>query len=292
MENQVEIINRLKEYFKHRDDVVLAYLFGSRAKGRETEGRSDYDIAVYFKSMEGVFEYEEFPREYEQEAKMWTDLSSIAKTDVDLVVLNRASPNIVFSAINGTIVLVERDRNVYIELLLRSSCDAADFRSFITDYIKIAERSKSLTEEDQKQLERVLHFIVDEMGRREDFTSIDQIKYTRDHLARKAVERWIELVVGASIDTAKILLASRHQSIPQGYVDTLLALQYLEGFEKERAHWLAQMVKYRNFLAHEYLDLRYVGVKKFLDFAEANYDYLVKYARGVIKDETEKKLLA
>ena len=43
------VVKTLQEYFRDRDDVVLAYLFGSQAKGTASPVRSDYDFAVYFK---------------------------------------------------------------------------------------------------------------------------------------------------------------------------------------------------------------------------------------------------
>lgn len=40
-------INNLKEYFEKNDDVVMAFMFGSRSK-QNVRLSSDWDIAVYF----------------------------------------------------------------------------------------------------------------------------------------------------------------------------------------------------------------------------------------------------
>lgn len=45
---QVSNISMLKKYFKENDFVVLAFLFGSRAKKLQRK-ISDWDIGVYFK---------------------------------------------------------------------------------------------------------------------------------------------------------------------------------------------------------------------------------------------------
>ena len=45
-------IKKLKTYFKNRDDVLMAFLFGSRAKGISAK-RSDWDIGVYLKPKYG-----------------------------------------------------------------------------------------------------------------------------------------------------------------------------------------------------------------------------------------------
>ncbi|MBI3442992.1 MAG: nucleotidyltransferase domain-containing protein [Candidatus Sungbacteria bacterium] len=43
---QEEKINKLREYFEGRDDVVMAFLFGSQAKGY-ARPESDWDIGVF-----------------------------------------------------------------------------------------------------------------------------------------------------------------------------------------------------------------------------------------------------
>ncbi|TAN62646.1 nucleotidyltransferase domain-containing protein, partial [bacterium] len=43
------MIEKLKDYFKKHPAVVMAFVFGSRGRG-EVSPRSDWDIAVYFKS--------------------------------------------------------------------------------------------------------------------------------------------------------------------------------------------------------------------------------------------------
>ena len=63
---QEERIKQLKTYFENRDDIVMAFLFGSQAKGRAHQG-SDWDIAVYFKPKVVSVEWEEQGREYLEE---------------------------------------------------------------------------------------------------------------------------------------------------------------------------------------------------------------------------------
>ncbi|MFH1713261.1 MAG: nucleotidyltransferase domain-containing protein, partial [Candidatus Jacksonbacteria bacterium] len=48
---------KLKTYFKNRDDVLMAFLFGSQAKGYSTK-RSDWDIGVYLKPKSGWLEWD------------------------------------------------------------------------------------------------------------------------------------------------------------------------------------------------------------------------------------------
>ena len=53
-------IERLKDYFDKRNDVVLAFLFGSHAKGAPyVHEHSDWDIGVYFTPTTGRLEWED-----------------------------------------------------------------------------------------------------------------------------------------------------------------------------------------------------------------------------------------
>lgn len=47
MDDREQKIEQLKDYFAERDDIVMAFLFGSRAKSR-SQALSDWDIGVYF----------------------------------------------------------------------------------------------------------------------------------------------------------------------------------------------------------------------------------------------------
>ena len=71
-------VSQIKEYFLKREDIVLAFIFGSKVKGEESK-ISDWDIGVYFKP-EKRLEIEE-TKSYPQVASVWADLADILKTD-------------------------------------------------------------------------------------------------------------------------------------------------------------------------------------------------------------------
>jgi len=50
MAQSEEKIKALKDYFARRNDVSMAFVFGSRAKNSAVK-ISDWDIAVYFKPL-------------------------------------------------------------------------------------------------------------------------------------------------------------------------------------------------------------------------------------------------
>lgn len=135
--DNLEIIKILKEYFEGRDNVLMAFLFGSYARGIQHR-ESDVDIAVYFKPKSGYLEWEEFDTKYEAEDTIWLDVERLLKQNVDLIVLNRARSTIAQSAINGIPIII-KDRGLYLDFMLRVTLEAEDFRETIEDYWRIKE---------------------------------------------------------------------------------------------------------------------------------------------------------
>ena len=71
-----EKISRLKKYFQKEPQVLLAFLFGSFAKGRAIK-ESDVDLAVYLSGKS-------------KQDRIWSKASQILEKEVDLICLNEA----------------------------------------------------------------------------------------------------------------------------------------------------------------------------------------------------------
>lgn len=126
-------IKPIKNYFENRRDVAFAFLFGSQAQGRATK-LSDVDVAVYF------YPEHRHPVEYEEEVfyqgenEIWSDLETILRREVELLVLNRVAASVAASAIRG-IPLVINDWGLYLDFMLIITDEADDFMDYIiNDY--------------------------------------------------------------------------------------------------------------------------------------------------------------
>ncbi len=270
-------IQALKAYFAKRDDVVMAFLFGSQAKGYARSG-SDWDIGVYFKpSLPHKLELEE-DQDYPAEHEIWGAVEKIVHAEVDLVVLNRAPASITDIAMRG-IPLVINDQTLWLEFLLRVTSEAIDFRKTAREYAEVYWRSSSLSETDRYTLDRRLVFLDGELNLLKEYHALDWTQYQQDNKTRRIVERAIENIMNAIIDISKTLLASEKREIPQTYRDIVRLAGTLPGAEQEVADRLSLWVDLRNILAHEYLDYRWkeiqgflqesgVYVKKFIDAAK------------------------
>lgn len=274
-------IQKLKEYFEKRSDVVMAFIFGSRAKEKAREV-SDWDIAVYFKPEKNYVEWEEQQREYPAEDEVWNNCIEILQTDnVDLIVLNRAPISIADSAIKGS-PLVVKDYRLWLDFMLIASREAESYREFVNDYYEISRRSASITPQDEESLKKTLSFLEEQIALYEYFEKFTEKEYSNDVHKRNDVERWVENMVNASIDAAKIIVASQKKPIPDTYKDTMKqaiwVLNLSEDFIKKLEYW----IKLRNVLAHEYLDIKWKRIENFIKDSETYFKAFIKEAQGYI----------
>ncbi|MDI6704280.1 MAG: nucleotidyltransferase domain-containing protein, partial [bacterium] len=132
-------VMKLKKYFTNREDIIMAFLFGSWVKGGNGI-ESDMDIAVYFKPKTGILEWEANTY-YDNENSIWLEIERIVQREVDLLVLNRASATIAESALKGIPIII-KDHSFYIDFLLRITSEAIDFRDWIESYWSLKEKRR------------------------------------------------------------------------------------------------------------------------------------------------------
>ncbi|MBI4136344.1 MAG: DUF86 domain-containing protein, partial [Candidatus Vogelbacteria bacterium] len=200
----------------------------------------------------------------------------------DLVILNRAPSTLAYSILQDGKVIVVKDIGLYWRFFLLISSAAEDFREFVKDFWTIKQRSFSLSEIDKNRLIKVIDFMESELAYYSNFIKLDQEGYERDIITRRNLERWAENIVNASTDVAKIILGSEKKEIPQTYREILQKLGLLDGFDGGVAERLSRFAKLRNVLAHEYLDLRFAQLKKFVDESESDYKKLIAFAKGLV----------
>ncbi|OGC13446.1 hypothetical protein A3J90_03630 [candidate division WOR-1 bacterium RIFOXYC2_FULL_37_10] len=108
----------LEDFFKNKEEVLLAFLFGSQSKNL-ARPTSDYDIAVWFKDNPST----------DIINKLWEEVTTLLGKEVDLVVLNKARPTVAWQALRGKKLLI-RDFKLYLKLFLNISREAEDLQDF------------------------------------------------------------------------------------------------------------------------------------------------------------------
>lgn len=139
-----------------------------------------------------------------------------------------------------------------------------------------------LNKEDRERLIKHIDFLESELGDYPTFRKLSWKTYQESKVDRRNVERWIENIVNSSIDIAKIILVSLRKPIPETYRDTLLKLSTTEYFNEDFGRQIAKWAKLRNIVAHQYLDIRWNSIKRFIVESEPSYINLIKGTQKIL----------
>ncbi|MEP9410335.1 MAG: DUF86 domain-containing protein [Candidatus Brocadia sp.] len=132
------------------------------------------------------------------------------------------------------------------------------------------------------RLAKHVTFLEEELKDHEKFKNLSWEGYNQDRSKRRDVERWIENIINSSIDIAKIILASEGLPLADTYKDIVSSLSLVSGFGKEAVEKLSGYVKLLNIITHEYLDLRWSSIKKFISEAAPFYNELVSNIKNYL----------
>ena len=130
------------------------------------------------------------------------------------------------------------------------------------------------------RLIKYLTFIENELKDYETFETLSWKEYNDDRGKRRNVERWIENIINSSIDIAKLILTSEDRSLPDTYKDIVKNLSLISDFNEKGIEKLSRWVSLRNIISHEYLDIRWTSIQKFISESEP---FLKDFLRRVEK---------
>jgi len=259
------MVEKLKKYFETNKNVILAFIFGSKAKGFAGE-ESDLDIAVYLEKEN-------------EEDRLWLDLCRVTGKDVDLIILNNAPASLISNIFKTGIPLVLRDRKLYLDLYLTSSLEAEDFLEFARDYCRIYSRSGSLIPEDKIRLIERIQFLKGEYQEIDLFHPLTYKEYLQDKIKRRNIERWTENIINCTIDIGKIILASEKKEMPKTYEQVLFNFAIFISMGENEAENISSFARLRNILAHQYLNVTYQQIRKFLNESPRLYEKIFEFLR-------------
>ncbi|MDD3725964.1 MAG: DUF86 domain-containing protein [Candidatus Ratteibacteria bacterium] len=278
-----EKICLLKDYFLQKDEVIMAFIFGSFVDNRQTE-ESDIDIAVYLKAVgedEEIKERKRDPIVFD----IWSDIEEIIETEVDLVVLNYAYPSFIYDVFKKGIPLVIKNKTLYRSLYEIVERETLDFIPFMEDYIDIKLRSSSLSEEDKPRVLKRTDFLINYLSEKGKFLDIDFNTFKNNIDLKRNIEKWVEDIANCTIDISKVILASEKKEMPKSYKECLFNIGIFFGFSEDEAKKLSELAYLRNILAHEYLDILYQEIKNFLITILPVIEKIVPLLKDYIKQQ-------
>lgn len=144
-----------------------------------------------------------------------------------------------------------------------------------------------MKEELKERLIKHLNFLEEEIKDYPLFESLTWEIYRTERSKRRDVERWIENLVNSSIDISKIVLTAEEISLPETYREMVSSLSLSSGVDKKGAEKLSQWVRLRNIIAHEYLDIRWTSIKRFIKETQPLYNALLEKTREYLKNQLE-----
>ncbi len=133
---KLNIKDKCKEILIKQDSITFAYVFGSHAKGTERPN-SDVDIAIYLKKPMDAYEC--------LDLKM--QLTEALNLEVDLVVLNHATPLVKHQIHKNHLLLFGRDRGVETRYKIKTLFEYDDMKKYLDlAYNKTIDRLKKEVE--------------------------------------------------------------------------------------------------------------------------------------------------
>lgn len=122
-----ELFSRLASYLEARAGIILAYVFGSFLKG-DLHEESDLDIAVLYKQVPNI----------QEQIAIQNDLTKLSGYEVDLAILNGASPVFIRQVLGKGCEIYCGDskvKNLFIIRMLNEYDDLKYFRRSIEENI-------------------------------------------------------------------------------------------------------------------------------------------------------------
>lgn len=109
-------------------------------------------------------------------------------------------------------------------------------------------------------------------------------EYSEERDKRRNVERWIENIVNSSINIARIILTSEGRTpLPDTYKEIVYSLSIIPDFDKTCVDKLSKRIPLRNIISHEYLDVRWSSIKKFIDETEPLYKSFLEQVKRYLE---------
>ena len=146
-----------------------------------------------------------------------------------------------------------------------------------------------LEKEVKYRLIKHMSFLENELKDYSLFKSLSWKEYNEERTKRRDVERWIENIINSSIDISKIILTSEDKAIPDTYKAIVKNLSLISGFSAKNMEKLVEWVGLRNIISHEYLDIRWTSITRFITDTEPLYkDFLGKTKAYLEKNIAER----
>jgi uncharacterized protein YutE (UPF0331/DUF86 family) len=132
-----------------------------------------------------------------------------------------------------------------------------------------------------------LNFLEEELKDYEQFKRLTRAEYLSNKDKRRNVERWIENIINSTVDISKVILTIEGMSIPDTYRGIVTTISTVEGLEDVKADKLSKWVRFRNIIAHDYLDIKWNSINRFINGTDLLYKDFLRIVKQYFKNKLE-----
>lgn len=111
---------------------------------------------------------------------------------------------------------------------------------------------------------RRIEFARSELNDLSVYESMDYLVYSQDRVHRRNVERIAENAANSAFDIGKIVLSTLDTPMPDSYRGIFVRLGEMRLIDADLVEVLVAVSQLRNVLAHQYLDIKWEHIKRFI----------------------------
>jgi uncharacterized protein YutE (UPF0331/DUF86 family) len=140
---------------------------------------------------------------------------------------------------------------------------------------------------DKDFIERKIKLITEDMEHLREFQNYSLDDLAKDFIKQAAAERFLERIIIRTVDINNHLIAELGKGTEEvrGYYDTFIVLANFRIYSENFAKQIAENVKFRNLLVHEYnkIDktLIHKKIKEVLDDFGKYLNYILKFIEKI-----------
>jgi len=264
-----------------RNNVELAYLFGSQAKGREGP-ESDVDIAILL-AADGKDKYDFF----KTQLAMGRELRKLFGRDVDVVVLNSATALLKYEVIACGKVLYQKSDETRIRFEAQLQAEYLD-TSHTRRIYAASLGSEGVDDMISREIvEERLYEMNENLKLLQEVKKYPLSDFKSDPFKFKTAERCLHIAIECVLDIGNHIIAEMKWKRPKGYGDILEILANRKAIPADFADRFSPIANLRNILVHAYLsidhDVLYKNLDNIADFKEFE-GYIMKFLDAHLKD--------
>lgn len=282
------LCGRLQHYFAGRRDVAAAILFGSTARG---EARPDSDIDI------GVLLTPEAAQQGIDRSRLIADIMGVLMTNnVDVVILNRASPLLMHRVVRDGRVIYSADDGALAEFTIRAIQqyeDTRPLRKLLRQRLRQRIASVSPRREgtsapeaavDRGFVEQRLTRLLESVNVLKQYQELTLEELTATPNVYWAVQHGLQICLQAVVDVAPHMVTALDGPLLESYRGHIAALGIVGVLPEPIADQLAALADLRDALLHDYMDIDPADVHRALTrklgHLEAFADYVAKAMEG------------